>query len=211
MRSQFATMEQAHQEEKYRLKRIFQVVLYEMFVCVSTFDNDKNHHLLGRIVWPFKVPLAVICTGRCSSWYILWWYILYTSSRNTGQIAEVFVNAVQSSQQQKTVAHTKQSAPLKDDGSPRPPLQAARKLLPTPSSTPQLPARLMKPEIFEKQSYGMIQPMLPLNHVTLLHGRSKSRPLTQRLLHPACVCVRAYVCQCAVAVPNRSLSLSLSL
>ena len=110
------------------------------------------------------------------------------------------MNAVQSSQQQKTVAHTKQSAPLKDDGSPRPPLQAARKLLPTPSSTPQLPARLMKPEIFEKQSYGMIQPMLPLNHVTLLHGRSKSRPLTQRLLHPACVCVRAYVCQCAVAV-----------
>lgn len=71
MRSQFATMEQAHQEEKYRLKRIFQVVLYEMFVCVSTFDDDKNHHLLGRIVWPFKVPLAVICTGRCSSWYIL--------------------------------------------------------------------------------------------------------------------------------------------
>ena len=133
-----------------------------------------------------------------------------TSSRNTGQIAEVFVNAVQSSQQQKTVAHTKQSAPLKDDGSPRPPLQAARKLLPTASSTPQPPARLMKPEIFEKQSYGMIQPMLPLNHVTLLHGRSKSRPLTQRLLHPACVCVRAYVCQCAVAVPNRSLCLSLS-
>ena len=142
-------------------------MLYEMFVCVSTFDDDKNHHLLGRIVWPFKVPLAVICTGRCSSWYILWWYILYTSSRNTGQIAEVFVNAVQSSQQQKTVAHTKQSAPLKDDGSPRPPLQAARKLLPTPSSTPQLPARLMKPEIFEKQSYGMIQPMLPLNHVAV--------------------------------------------